>query len=186
MNYAIIIDMEAFKQLKARYGQYLLYKKNVTPILINKTKTITINMQLIIGSISSIRLFLLDISIGSIGFHVVEIDKSFLIWFENMDKLNVHFNNLKNILIISTKSVPGICHFGQSFLFQNKSLLSLIANCFNNNPCFLTNIELRQLHCRFGYFSAKKLQKVLECARYEIDKQIIDNLTRYSTNYQKH
>ena len=103
-----------------------------------------------------------------------------------MDKLNVYFNNLENILITSTKLVPVVRRFGHPFLLWDESLQSFIANSFNNNPCFLTDIELRQLHRRSGHPSAGKLHKVLERAGHETDKKIIDNLTKYCTHCQKH
>ncbi len=92
-----------------------------------------------------------------------------------MDKLNVYFNNLENVLIILIKSVQVVPCFGYPFLFWDKFLQSFIANSFNNNLYFLTDIELRQLHRRFGQLSAGKLYKVLEYANYKTDKKIIDN-----------
>ena len=184
--YGIIIDTGASKQSTAGYGQYLAYKKNVTPIQVDKAKAGAINIQFDIGSISSIRLLLLNIPMGIIKFHVVEVDIPFLLCLEDMDKLNIYFNNLENVLITSTKSVPVICRFCHPFLLWDKSLQSFIANSFNNNSCFLTNTELRQLYCRFGHPFASKLYKVLERAGHETDKKIIANLTKYYMHCQKH
>ena len=103
-----------------------------------------------------------------------------------MNKLNVFFNNLKNLLIASTKSVPVVRRFGHTFLLWDESLHSFIANSFHNNPCFLTNTKLRQLHCRFKHPSAGKLHKVLERASHETNKKIIDNLMKYCKHCQKH
>ena len=184
--YGIMIDTGASKRSTAGYGQYLAYKKHVTPIQVNKTKAGAINVQFGIGSTSSIGSLLLDTPIGIIEFHVVEADTPFLLCLEDMDKLNVYFNNLENVVITSTKSVPMVRRFGHPFLLWDKSLQSFIANSFNNNPCFLTDTELRQLHRRFGHPSAEKLHKVLERSGHETDKKIIDNLTKYCTHCQKH
>ncbi len=184
--YGIMIDTGASKRSTAGYGQYLAYKKNVTPIQVDKAKAGAVNVQFGIGSTSSIGSLLLDTPIGIIEFHVVEADTPFLLCLEDMDNLNVYFNNLENVLITSTKSVPVVRRFGHPFLLWDKSLQSFIANSFNNNPCFLTDTELRQLHRRFGHPSAGKLHKVLERAGHETDKKIVDNLTKYCMHCQKH
>ena len=103
-----MIDTRASKQSTAGYRQYLAYQKNVTPIQLNKIKTRAVNVQCGIGTTFSIGLLLLDILIDIIEIHVIEADTSFLLCLEDMDKLNVYFNNLENVLIISTKSVPVI------------------------------------------------------------------------------
>ena len=137
--YEIMIDTEVLKQLIARYRQYLAYKKQVTYVKINKTKVGAINVQFDIGFIS----FIVDIPIGIIEFNVVEADTPFLLCLKDMDKLNVYFNNFITILITSTKLIPVVCCFGHPSYLQDESLLSFIANSFNNNPCFLTDIKLR-------------------------------------------
>lgn len=184
--YRIMIDTGASKQPTAGYGQYLIYKKKVTHVQVNKTKAGAVNVQFGIGSTSSIGSLLLDTPIGIIEFHVVEADTPFLLCLEDMDKLNVYFNNLENILITSTKSVLVVRRFGHPFLLWNKSLQSFIANFFNNDPCFLTDTELRQLHRCFKHPSAGKLHKVLERAGHGTDKKIIDNLTKYCMHCQKY
>ena len=64
-----------------------------------------INIQLNIDSTSCIRSLLLDKAIAIIEFYIVEADTPFHLWFEDIDKLNVYFNKLKNILITFIKSV---------------------------------------------------------------------------------
>ena len=114
--YGIMIDTRASKQLTAKYGQYLAYQKNIILIQVNKTKTGAVNVQFGIGSTSSIRSLLLDTSISVIKFNVIEANTLFLLCLEDMEKLNVCFNNLENILIISIKLLPVVCCFGHPFL----------------------------------------------------------------------
>lgn len=79
-------------------------------------KAATVNIQFNIGSIFSIEFMLLDISINIIKFYIIETDTFFLFYFKNMDKLNVYFNNLKNVLIILIKLVLVVCCFDFTFL----------------------------------------------------------------------
>lgn len=116
-----------------------------------------INVHFDIGSTSFIRSLLMDIHIRIIEFHVFEANISFLLCFEDMNKLNFHFNKPKNVVIISTISIPIIWCFHHSFLFGNKSLHSFEANLFNNDPYFLTDIKPYQLPCRFKHLFAKKV-----------------------------
>lgn len=119
--YGIMINTIASKQLTAGYEQYLADKKNVISIQVNKEKSGAVNVQFDIGPTSFIGSLLLDIPIRIIEFHVVEADTPFLLCLEDMNKLNVYFNNLENILITSTKSVPIVYCFGHPFLLWNKS-----------------------------------------------------------------
>lgn len=111
-----MIDIAASKQSTARYGQYLAYKKYITPIQVNQTKAGSIVIEYGISSTSSIGSPLLDTPIGIIKFHVVEAHTLFLQYLEDMDKLNIDFNNFKNVVITSTKSVLVIRYFGHLFL----------------------------------------------------------------------
>ncbi len=129
---------------------------------------------------------LLDTPIGIVEFHVFEADTPFLLYLEDMDKLNVYFNNLENLPITSLKSVPVGCRFAHLLLFWDESLHSFMENSLNNNLCFSTDTELRQLHHCFRHISESKLHKVLEHAGHKTNKKIIDNLKKYWTHCQKH
>ena len=184
--HGIMIDIGASKWQTAEHGKFLAYKKKIKHVQVDKSQAGAVNVQFGIDSTSSTGSLLLDTSIGIVEIHFVDADISFLLCLEDMDKLNVYFKNLENLLIASTKSVPVVRRFGPPFLLWNESLHSFIANSFINNPCFLTDTELCQLHCRFSHLSEGKLRKVLERAGHKTDKKIIDNLTKYCTHCQKH
>src|SRR5207248_9635344 len=103
----------------------------------------------------------------------------------DMDTLKVFYNNLNNVLVTPTKSVPVVRRFGHPFLLWEESLQSFITNSFDQNPCYLTATELRQLHRRFGHPSANRLYRVLERSGHDTDKQAIDYLTKYCSFCQK-
>ena len=104
----------------------------------------------------------------------------FLLSLADMDKLGVYFNNLTNHLITSTgECVPVVRRFGHSFLLWNTALQGFISESFTCNPCFLTEVELRRLHRRFGYLSISKLRNVLERAGHDINMEALEYLTKY-------
>ena len=111
-----MIDTWASRQSTAGYVQYLIYKKKIKPVQVNKSWAEAVNVQFGIGSTFSIGSLLLDTSIGIIEFHVVEADTSFLICLDDMNKLNIYFINLENVLIASTKLVPVVHRFVHPFL----------------------------------------------------------------------
>ena len=114
-----MIDTRASKQSTAGYGQYFAYKKEVTHVQVNKAKARAVNVQFGIGSTSSIGSLLLDTPIGIIEFRVVEADTLCLLYLEDINKLNVYFNKLENVLITSTKSVSVVYCFNHPFLLWN-------------------------------------------------------------------
>jgi hypothetical protein len=101
-----------------------------------------------------------------------------------MDKLGVYFNNLTNHLVTSTgRYVPVVRRFGHSFLLWNTALQSFISESFTCNPCFLTEVELRRLHRRFGHPSIGKLRNVLELAGHDVDmKALLSTLRSTASN----
>ncbi|KAH8799102.1 hypothetical protein F5884DRAFT_869701 [Xylogone sp. PMI_703] len=52
--------------------------------------------------------------------------------------------------------------------------------------CYLTEIELRRLHCRFGYPSVERLRKILERSRHDVDDKVLQYLSKYYKYCQKH
>ena len=133
--YGIMIDTGASRRSTAGCGKYLAYKKKIKHVRVDKSRAGAVNVQFGIGSTLSIGSLLLDTPIGIIEFYVVEAETPFLLCLEDMDKLNVYFNNLENVLIASTKSEPVVRRFSYPFLLWDESLHSFIANSFNNNPC---------------------------------------------------
>ena len=48
------------------------------------------------------------------------------------------------------------------------------------NPCFLTELELHRLHCRFGYPSVRQFYQVLERSGHDVELPALEHLTKYS------
>lgn len=54
------------------------------------------------------------------------------------------------------------------------------------NPCFLTETELRRLHRRFGHPSVRRLRQVLERSGHKVELHALEHLTKYCEHCQKH
>lgn len=141
-----------------------------------------------IGSAASIGSVNLDTSLGSITFHIVPVNTSFLLYLANMDKLGAFFNNIINEVI---QIKPAQRHFviwryGHALLFWYISAYTLAAKSLVENPCYLTDIKLQRLYCHFGYSSVHHLYQLLEQSGYNIELQVLQYLTKYCEQCQKH
>src|SRR5450432_3776685 len=145
-----------------------------------------VNVQFGIGNTTSIGSIDLHTLIGIVQFYVMEADIPFLLCLADMDTLQVYYNNLRNVIVTKTKDVPVVRRFRHPWLLWDTSLQTYLTESFNSNLCFLTNVELRRLHRRFGHPSIERLQKLLERSGHEIDKLAIERLTKFCYYCQLH
>jgi hypothetical protein len=107
-----------------------------------------------------------------------------------MNRLKVYFNNVENILFMITKNrdLSMIRRFDHDFLLWKNSyfLHSYIIQSFNSYLCYLTNVELRQLHRRFDHSSILKLHILLKRSEHDVKISIIEKLTKFCTFCQKY
>jgi hypothetical protein len=60
--------------------------------------------------------------IDRIQFYIVNANISFLLCLADIDKLQIYYNNIQNILVICTREVSVVRHFRYTFLLYNSSL----------------------------------------------------------------
>jgi hypothetical protein len=187
--YEIMIDSEASVRSTADYEQYLAFIKNI-PIDLNRTKTEAVNVQFEIESTFSLGSITIDTSMRLVKFHVIKTDTPFLLSLADMNRLKVYFNNIENTLFMTTKNrgLPVIRRFGHGFLLWKNSyfLHSYITQSFEFNLCYLTDVELRQLHRRFGHSFILKLHDLLKRFDHEVEKAALKKLTKFCTFCQKY
>lgn len=152
----------------------MAYTRDIKNTTIDISKANAIYVQFGIGSISSMRFVLIQTHIGHIKFYIIKADTLFLLCFVDMDCLGIYFNNINNLLVMKSTRILVIYCFDHPFLLWKSSLNSFITQSFDYNPCYLTEIELRQLHRRFRHFFAIKLRLLLEWLRHEINKPAFD------------
>ncbi len=81
-----------------------------------------------------------------------------------------------------------IRRFDHDFLLWKNfySLHSYITQSFNSNFCYLTNVELRQLHRRFEHLFIMKLHDLLKRFDHEVKKAALKQLIKFCTFCQKY
>ena len=127
---------------------------------------------------------------GPITFYIVKVNTPFLLCLADMDRLGAFFNNTINQVVQigpgTGRSHPVIWRYGHAFLLWRTSAYSVITESLSQNPCFLTEIELRRLHRRFGHPSVRRLHQILERSGHEVEIQALQHLTRYCEHCQKY
>ncbi|KHJ31224.1 hypothetical protein EV44_g3699 [Erysiphe necator] len=100
----------------------------------------------------------------------------------------VTFNNVTNQVVTSDSlNFPTVRRFGHPFLLWKISPQSLVQESFSFSESYLTEIELRRLHRRFGHPSANRLRSILERSGHDnIDKSKLETLTKFCVYCQKH
>jgi hypothetical protein len=182
----IIIDTGAARYSTAGHGQMQALQKLVPSTELDSSTKGAVKIQFGIGATSSIGTVVVATPVGNISFHVVQENTPFLLSLADMDQLQLRFDNLRNLLISPTKSVPVVRRFGHAFLLWNTSLTSLISESFSLNPCYLTSAELARLHRRFGHPSVQRLSALLERSGHSIEKDALEHLSKYCQYCQKH
>jgi hypothetical protein len=121
-----------------------------------------------------------------VQFHIVPVDTLFLLSLADIDRLQIEFSNLRNVIVTCTREVPVVRRYGHVFLLWNSPLQSYLTESFNTNPCYLTDVELRRLYRRFRHPSVERLYRVLDRAGHDIDKKSLEQLTKYCQFCQKY
>jgi hypothetical protein len=150
-------------------------------------------------------------------FHIVETNTPFLLSLADLDCLSVYFNNLINELVQDRSATTNILQidmkndcsqaqidmkngryakndrysvirrYEHAFLMWKIPIHSLIVESLDENPCYLTDVELRRLHRRFGHPSARRLHQILDRARHDdVNQRFIEHLTKYCHHCQMH
>jgi hypothetical protein len=114
-----------------------------------------------------------QILFGTINFAIIPANIPFLLCLANMDRHDVYYNNVNNMLVQNGKTYPVIRKWGYSWLFLEDH--EPVVACSH-----LIEDELRQLHHRFGHSAADRLHKVLSRAGYNnVKESIITKINKY-------
>jgi hypothetical protein len=189
----IVIDTGAAKFSTAGYNQFLAYKNTVKDVNLDTTTAGSVSIRFGAGDPkSSIGSVDVRTPVGIIRFHVLKSATPFLLCLTDMDILRIYFDNTRDVLVGPKPGMatPIVRRFGHPFLiweYTNKHTVeSHLIQSFDDNPCFLTETELRRLHRRFGHPSTDKLHRVLEQSGHEVDVEALKHLRKVCHHCQIH
>jgi hypothetical protein len=135
------------------------------------------------GSTRSIGSAVVPTPLGSVTVQVVGENTPFLLCLQDMDRLKVKLDNLKNVLIQGNKRFPVTRKWGHPWLLLKPQPRAQEANIVWSN---LTEAELRRVHRRFGHPNVRKLQKILTKSGHDFERRAIERITRYCHQCQMH
>ena len=101
--YEIMIDTSASRHFTAKYDQYLTYEKYYDDISIDIQKANVVQVQFDIDAISFMKLIKISTLVRIVEFHVVKTDMSFLLCLADMNRLNIYYNNIQNVLVMKNE-----------------------------------------------------------------------------------
>jgi hypothetical protein len=180
-----IEDIEQFKALERMSNDVKL-----------NTKTIESSIKFGIDNTLILEFVDLNTSFEIITFHIIEMNTSFLLCLNDLNRLRIYFNNLINEMIqkmsdiqISSKirrhSI--IRRYDHAFLLWKILTYSLIAEFIDENSCLLIEIELRRLHRRFDHLSTRCLYEILTRSDHDnVESRVIEHLNKYCHHCQMH
>ena len=93
-----MINTGASQRSIVGYDQYLAYITAITDVLIDKTSEGDINIKFGIRSTSSIGSVYVRSLVSTVEFHIIDVDTPFLLSLTDIDRLQIQFLNLKNVL----------------------------------------------------------------------------------------
>ncbi|KAF1360357.1 hypothetical protein EJ07DRAFT_165511 [Lizonia empirigonia] len=95
--------------------------------------------------------------LGVILFAVMPTNTPFLLCLADMDRHGIYLNNVDNVLVHESREYPIVRKWGHPWLLLDDQ---------ETATHYLTEVELAQLHRRFGHPAAGRLHKVLARAGY--------------------
>ena len=175
--FGVMIDTGASRISTAGENQYQAYIKTFGNIILDETTAGSATVQFGIGTTLSTGSVEINMPIGTAIFHIVKADTPFLLCLQDMDKMGVYYNNLSDEVIHPSGCHPIVRNFGHPFIIWGTPAIH-----------YLTEVELRQLHRRFGHPAVDRLTRILERAGHDDPKHyaLLRKITRFCTLCQKH
>jgi uncharacterized paraquat-inducible protein A len=111
------------------------------------------------------------IPIGKIVFYILDASISFLFSLKDMDRLKVYLNNVTNEIVFTDgkRRASVIRKWGHPWFFISKLESAL----------YLTDIELKRLHRRFGHSATDRLCKLLKRAGHKKHRSKLEKIEKF-------
>ncbi|EED14740.1 conserved hypothetical protein [Talaromyces stipitatus ATCC 10500] len=126
--------------------------------------------------ITSTAVITVESQFGDIEFNAMDSPTPFLFCLKDMDRLRVKFDNLTNKMIQGDLIVPVIRKRGHPWFFLDEKYAP---------EAFLTEVEMRRLHRRFGHPAVDRLHKVLKRAGHlDVDYKMLAQIEEFCHHCQ--
>jgi hypothetical protein len=104
-------------------------------------------------------------------FHIFDAFTPFLLSLKNMDLLKVYLNNVTNEIVSmdGKRRAPVIRKWDHPWFFTSKL----------ENALYLTDVELKRLHRRFGHPATDCFCKLLERAGHEKHRSELEEIEKF-------
>ena len=176
----LLIDSGAATRSTGGISQFKALQQLDKLVKLDESTAGSTNFVFGIGSTTSIGTVRLDIPIEAVTFHIIQVNTPFLLCLADIDKLGVFFNNITNELVQSNHSYPIVRRYGHAFLPWYTSAYSVVTESLDQNPCYLTDVELIAyivvlaipLYVGFSKFSNALVMK-LNCMLYNTLPNIV-------------
>ena len=182
----IVVDTGASTKSTVGRDQFLALQRIIPSLRLDTSTKGQVNVQFGVGHASSIGTATVQTPIGEVQFHVVEPSTPFLLSLADMDRLHAYLDNTRNVLVTPKGEVSVVRRFGHAFLLHDSSLQAYLLESLSQDPCYLSEIELRRLHRRFGHPSVDRLHRVLERTGHDHDRAVLERLNKYCHFCQKY
>jgi hypothetical protein len=185
----LLFDTGAADFSTAGYRQFLAYQRIDKTAALDASTAGAANIRFGAGEpLRSIGSYDMKTPIGNILFHIINAPTPFLVSLKDLDRLKVYFDNTRDVIVgpKPNQTTPVIRRFGHPFLVWGTSCGTYLIESFAENPCFLTEVELRRIHRRFGHPSTEKLRRVLERAGHDVDRAAAEQIRKVCEYCQKH
>ena len=166
----IIPDTGAANVSTAGKQQYLALRREDPSVSMDTTTAGSASIQFGKGNaILSVGTVNVKTPIGTVTFHILDTPTPFLLCLKDMDRLRTYFDNTTNELVKDGNwRIPVVRKWGHPWFFLSKP---------EESGVFLTEVELRRLHRRFGHPATDRLYKLLKKAGYnDVNESIIQNI----------
>jgi hypothetical protein len=175
----ILIDSGAAAYSTVGIAQLRAYEKLFGPVTVEKNRQI--NVKFGIGTTKSIGYASVQLpaNLGAVIFFIVESDTPFLLSLRDLDQLGAYFNNLTNELVPRNgRAYPIQRKFGHPWLVWGRTSF---------RACFLSELQLRRLHRRFGHPTVERLHRLLERSGHDGNNhcQILKKISKFCQICQK-
>jgi hypothetical protein len=126
-------------------------------------------------SISFLGFIVITTLIGKIVFHILDAFISFLFSLKDMNRLKVYLNNVTNEIVFTNgkRRAPVIRKWGHPWFFTSKLESAL----------YLTDVELKRLHRRFGHPAINRFCKLLKRAGHEKHQNKLEEIEKFCHQY---